>query len=202
MAAQALKLARITQKLDQLLYVFLRLVTAGDIRKSGFDLILGQHARLALAKAHRAAAATAAALHLAHEEHEDGDNDQDRETGNQQLSPDALLLGLLALDDDVVVEQIADQAIILNRRAHGFEGLTTALAPGDDIAIHRHPLDLAVLYQIKELGVIQRIRFLGTTEVVHHRDQYGGNDQPQDEVLRHIVQFTTLLLPAPLREPC
>ncbi|MDG6404567.1 hypothetical protein QCD79_32050, partial [Pseudomonas quasicaspiana] len=45
-----------------------------------------------------------ATLHLAHEEHEDSDDHENREAGYQQLSPDALLLRLLAVNNNVVVE--------------------------------------------------------------------------------------------------
>src|SRR5690606_8131571 len=124
--------------------------------KGGLDLVLGQHARLALAEAHRAAPAAATALHLAHEEHEDGDDDQDRETGDQQLGPDTLALRLLAFDDHVVLQQIADQAIVLNRRPDGLEALAVAALTGDHEAVHGHPFDLAIIHQLEKFGVVHR----------------------------------------------
>ncbi len=103
-AAQALELARVAQELDQLADLFLGFVATCNVGQGGLDLVFGQQACLALAKAHRPAFAARTALHLAHEEHEHGDDHQDREARNQQLGPDALLLRLLAFDDDVVVD--------------------------------------------------------------------------------------------------
>src|SRR5690554_2959528 len=192
-AAQTLELARVTQELHQLGDFFLGLVAAGDISEGGLDLVFGQHPRLALAEAHRPATATRPALHLAHEEHEDGDDDQDRETGDQQLGPDALTLGLLALDDHVVVQQIADQAVVLNGRPDSLEGLPVTALAGDHETVDGHPLDLAIVHQFEELGVVHRAGLGGGAEVVHHGHQHRGNDQPQDEVFRHVVQIAILL---------
>ncbi|MCY1512532.1 hypothetical protein D9M68_469940 [compost metagenome] len=191
-ATQALELARIAEEFDQFADFFLGLVAAGDVGEGGLHLILGKQARLALAEAHRAAAATAAALHLAHEEHEHGNDHENREAGDQQLGPDALLLGLLALDDHVVVDQIADQAVVLNGRTDGLEGVAIRTLAGDDVAIHGHALDLAVLHLLDEVGIIQCLRLTGAGEVVHHGDQHRCDDQPQDQVLCHVVQLTTL----------
>ncbi|CRQ89159.1 hypothetical protein PAERUG_P45_London_17_VIM_2_12_12_02414 [Pseudomonas aeruginosa] len=191
-AAQALELARIAKELDQLADLLLGLVAAGDVSEGGLDLVLGQQARLALAEAHRAAATAAATLHLAHEEHEDGDDHQDREAGDQQLGPDALLFGLLALDHDVVVDQVADQAVVLDRRADGLEGIAVATLAGDDIAIHGHSLDLAILDLLDEVRVVQRLWLARAREIVHHGHQYRRDDQPQNQILCHVVQLTTL----------
>src|SRR5690554_2717040 len=155
MPTQPLELARITQELDQLAYLFLGLVTTGNIGKGRLDLLVRQHARLALAEAHGTTTTTAAALHLTHEEHEDGDNDQDRETGDQQLRPDTLALRLLAFDDHVVVHQVTDQAVVLDGRTHGLEHLAITAGAGNGVTIHGDTLNLAIRHQTQELGVIQ-----------------------------------------------
>ena len=191
-ATEALELARITQELDQLADLFLGLVATGDVRQGGLDLILGEQARLRLAEAHRAATATAAALHLAHEEHEHGNDHQDREAGYQQLGPDALALRLLADDLDIVVDQILDQATILDGRTHGFEGGAIQVLAADDVAIDGDLFDLAFLNLLDELGIVQLAGIARAGEVVHHRDQDGCDDQPEDQVLCHVVQFATL----------
>src|SRR5690606_28039523 len=149
---EALELARITKELDQLAHLFLGFVAAGDIRQSGLDLVFGEQPRLGLAEAHRAAATTAAALHLAHEEHEHGDDHQDREAGHQQLGPDALALRLLADDLDVVVDQVLDQAAVLDGRANGLEGGAVKVLAADDVAIDSDLLDLTFLDLLDELG--------------------------------------------------
>src|SRR5690554_2988712 len=136
MPTQTLELARVAQEFNQFADFFLGLVATGDISKGGLDLIFGQHARLALAEAHRPAAATATALHLTHEEHEDGNDDQDREAGNQQLSPDALALRLLAFIHHIIFQQVADQAVVLDRRAYGLEYFTIPALTGNHEAIH------------------------------------------------------------------
>src|SRR5690606_10991330 len=109
--AQAQELAWIAEKLDQLANFILGFVTAGDVSKGGLDLIFREQTRLGLTEAHRSALAARAALHLPHEEHEHSDDHQNREAGHQQLGPDALLLRLLAFDQYVVIDQVADQTV-------------------------------------------------------------------------------------------
>ncbi|MNV54855.1 hypothetical protein D3C71_1470690 [compost metagenome] len=77
LAAQLLETARLAQVFHQFAYFVFRFVTAGNVSKSGFDLVFRQHAGLALAEGHRALAA--AALHLTHEEDPDPDQQQHRE---------------------------------------------------------------------------------------------------------------------------
>src|SRR5690606_7749687 len=182
-AAEALELARITQELDQFADFFLGLVATGDVGEGGLDLVFGEQTRLGLAEAHRAALAAGTALHLAHEEHEHGDDHQNREAGHQQLGPDALLLGLLAFDDHVVVDQVADQAAILDRRTNGLEAFAIGALAGDHVTIDGDALDAAFLHLLDELRVAQRLWLARAGEVVHHGDQYGRDDQPQDQIL-------------------
>ncbi|MNJ26220.1 hypothetical protein D3C77_206900 [compost metagenome] len=190
--AQALEFARITQELNQFAYFFLGFVTTCNVGQGSLDLIFGEQARLALAEAHWPALAPCTALHLAHEEHEHGNDDEDRETGDQQLSPDGLLLRLLAFDHDMVVDQIADQAVVLNGRTDGLEAVAIGTLAGDDIAIDRYALDLAILDLLNEVGIVEGLRLIRAGEVVHHRHQDSCDDQPQDQVLCHIVQLATL----------
>ena len=81
--AELLELARILQEIDQLLNVFLRLVTSSDIHEGRLDLIFAKQACFGFTKTHRATTATATALHLTHEKHKYGQNNQDRKTGDQ-----------------------------------------------------------------------------------------------------------------------
>src|SRR5690606_25003403 len=191
-ATEALELARITQELDQLTNLFLGLIAAGNIGQCSLDLILGEQARLGLAEAHGAATAAATALHLAHKKHEHSDDHQNREAGHQQLGPDALPLRLLADDLDVVVDQILDQATILDRRANGLKGRAVEVLATDDVAIDSDLPDLALLHLLDELGIVQLAGLARAGKIVHHRDQDGCDDQPQDQVLCHVVQFATL----------
>src|SRR5690606_22829403 len=188
-APQALEFARIAQELDQLGHLFLGLVATGHVGKGGLDLVFGKQARLALAKAHRPTLATGTTLHLAHEEHEHRDDHQDREAGHQQLGPDALLLRLRAFDQHVVVYQIPDQAIVLDRRTDGLEGFAIAALADDHVTIDGHALDTAFLDLLKELGIVERLRLGRAGEVVHHRHEDRGDDQPQDQVFCHVVQI-------------
>ncbi|MNZ58682.1 hypothetical protein D3C78_766960 [compost metagenome] len=191
-ATQTLELARVAQELDQLADFFLGLVATCNVSQSGLDLVFGQQARLALAEAHRPALAACTALHLAHEEHEHGNDHQDREARHQQLSPDALLLGLLAFDDHVIVDQVADQAVIGNGRANGLEAVAVGALAGNDVAVDGHTLDLAILDLLDEVGIVEGLRLVRAGEVVHHCHQDSCDDQPQDQILCHVVQFATL----------
>ncbi len=187
-AAQALELTRIAQELDEFMNLFLGFITASDIGKGSLDLVFGKQACLALAEAHRAALASGAALHLPHEEHEHGNDHQNREARDQQLGPDALLFRLLALDNDVVVDQIADQAVVLDSRADGLERLAVVALTDNHEAVDRHTLDPTFLDLLDEVRVVQRLRLVRGGEIVHHRDQNGGDDQPQNQVFCHVVQ--------------
>ncbi|KTC43207.1 hypothetical protein AO269_04315 [Pseudomonas putida] len=99
---------------------------------------------------------------------------------------------VLAFDHDLVVHQIPDQAVVLDGRADGLEGIAVSALAGDDIAIDRNAFDLAVLHLLDEVGIVEGLRLVGAGEVVHDRHQDGGDDQPQDQILCHIVQFATL----------
>src|SRR5690606_30112940 len=101
--------------------------------------------------------------------------------GYEQLGPDALLLRLLADDLDVVVDQVLDQAVILDSRTNGLERRAVAAHAADDVTIDGHTLDAAVLNLLDELRVIELARLTRAGEVVHHRHQDGSDDQPQDQ---------------------
>ncbi len=191
-AAQALELARIAQEFNQLTDFFLGFITTCDVSQGGLHLILGEQACLALAEAHRPALASRATLHLAHEEHEHGDNHQDREAGHQELGPDALLLRLLAFNNHMVIHQVADQTVVLNCRTNGLEAVAIVAFAGNHVAINRYALDLAILNLLDEVGIVEGLRLVRAGEVVHHRHQDSRDDQPQDQILCHIVQLTTL----------
>ena len=49
-----------------------------------------------------------------------------------------------------------------------------------------------LLHLLDELGIVQLAGFSRAGEVVHHRDQDGCDNQPQDQVLCHVVQLVTL----------
>ena len=131
-------------------------------------------------------------MHLAHEEHEHGDNHQDREAGHQELGPDALLFRLLAFHNDLVIHQVTDETVVLNGRTNGLEAVAIVALTGNHVAINRYALDLAILNLLDEVGIVEGLRLVRAGEVVHHRHQDSRDDQPQDQILCHIVQLTTL----------
>ncbi len=185
---QLLKLARIAEKLNQLLHVFFRFINARNIGKGCCDLIFPEQSRLALAKAHGPATATAAALHLPHEEHKHCDDNQDREAGNEQLGPDALLLGLAPLNLYLMRQQIIDQLGVLNHRASRFKSRPVEALTHNRQAVNS---DLANLIALDFLNKLRVHHALGRglhTEVVENRQQYCGNHKPQEQILGHIVQ--------------
>jgi len=168
--------------------IVLGFVDPGDVGESGLDLILAEQTGLGLAETHGTGTpATHAALHLAHEKHEDRHDQQDREGSEEQLLPEAGLVGLAALDIDIVVEQIAHQATVVDIRPNGAEaGAAVALAldfqPVDDHAAHG-----AILHFIDEIGVGDGLGHRTTLEILENRQQYRSDDQPQDEVFRHFA---------------
>ncbi len=177
--AEFLELARVAQKVDEFLHVFFRFVDTGNVGERGLDLILGQQPCLALAERHRSAAATRAALHLTHEQHEHGDDDEDREAGDQQLRPDALLLRRLTDDADVVVDQLVHQLRIVDRRANDLE-LFAGLALADDHeTVDGDFMHLILLDFGDEARVRDLFRLRTHAEVVEHRQQHRCDDQPQ-----------------------
>ena len=168
--AKTLEFAWVAQKLYQLLHVFLGLIDTRHIGKGGFDLIVTQQPRLALAKGHRAtpATSTSAALHLAHEKHEHRDNDEDGETGDQQLRPDALFRRLGTAHLDIVIVKIIHQLGIFNHRAHSFEIGVIAAQTTNHKPIDRHLLNAIAADLLDKLGIGQRIGIGFNTEVVEY----------------------------------
>ena len=92
----------------------------------------------------------------------------------------------------MIVHQITDQAIVLNRRANSFERVAIGTLAGDDITVDGNLLDLAILNLLDELGIVEGLRLVWAGEVVHHCHKDSGDDQPQDQILCHIVQLATL----------
>ncbi len=188
----------IPQKLDELLDVLFGFIDAGDVGKRGLDLVLRQQPCLALAERHGPAAAAAAALHLPHEQHEHRDDDQNGKAGDQKLSPDALLLGQLASDLDVVVVKVVGQlGIGQPRRPDDLELLTRLLDAANQLVADGHGADLVVTHLLDEFGVGEGLRLRLDVEVIEHSEQHGRDDQPEQQIFSHIRQGLTLLLPAP-----
>ena len=131
-------------------------------------------------------------MHLPHEEHENRNDHQNWEASHQQLRPDALLLRLPAFDHHIVVDQVTDQAVVLNRGANRLERLAVTALAGNDETVDGHALDLTFFHLLDEIRIVERLRLCRAGKVVHHRHQDSGNDQPQNQVLCHVVQFTTL----------
>ena len=95
--AQRDELLRVLEELDDLLQLFLRFIHAGDVDEGHGGLVGREHARAALAEAHRLGVG---ALRLAHHEEDQADEDQDRQELQQQAQPIAELARLLDLDRD------------------------------------------------------------------------------------------------------
>ena len=81
LAAQARKLLRVAQKLDDLFQLFLGLVDPSDVVKCHAPVLFGQKLGLRLAKTHGPAAP--AALHPVHEIDPDTDQNDERQEGHQ-----------------------------------------------------------------------------------------------------------------------
>src|SRR5690348_4642707 len=102
-AAEARELAGVLEVLDDFLELLPGLVDSGDVSEGYAALLLGQHARAALAGAHRAG--TGVLLHLAHHEEADAEDEQERQRVVEHVEPDARAFLALDLDRDPLLEQ-------------------------------------------------------------------------------------------------
>eukprot|EP00038_Savillea_parva_P002189 m.111489 g.111489 ORF g.111489 m.111489 type:complete len:439 (-) comp10753_c1_seq1:45-1361(-) len=186
-ATKTLELAGIPQEIHQLLDVFLGLVDTGNVTKGGFDLILAHQAGFTLAKGHRPFA-TATALHLSHEKYEQRDNDKDGEGSHQQLGPETLTLRLLTDDFHVVGQQIIHQLVVGHLGADGLELGAVTTGTLNLQTVNGDLTDLSVLHHFHKLRIIDLLSAGGGCEILKHHQQYGGYNQPENQIFCHIVQ--------------
>ena len=194
MAAQALKLPGIAEKLHKLLDVILRLVHPRHVGKGSFDLVFAKQASLGLPETHGAAPAAGATLHLAHKEHENGDDHQNGETGHQKLTPKGLLLRPRPLHGDAVGDQVVHQLRIVDLGPDRFEMVSIAELAANDEAVDHHFPNSVTLDRFHKLRIEQLLGGGLRAEVVEDGQQHCGNDEPQQQVLAHIVQGSYLAL--------
>ncbi len=189
-AAQFLEFAGITEKFHQFGHLFLGLFDAGDIIEGNLNLILSQHAGLAATEGH-GTAATATALHLAHEKDPHGDQQQHREPGDKDLHQKTLLFLGTGTNHDVMVQQVTHQTGIA--RAVGGKFITTLSRTVNRTAINDDFLHLIIIHLGNEIGIGKLSRGnLWRAEVIEYRNQYNGNNHPQDNVFNHVIQITVL----------
>ena len=190
MAAQFLELGRVFQKVDQLGDVILGFLDTGNVAETDFDLLLVHELGLALAERQRATAA-ATALHLSHEEYPYGDEQDHREPGYEYLRQEALFIGGLALDTDVIIEQRANQGIVAAFRAVCHEATAVLLHAANGLAFDRNRSNFATLDRAQELRIFDFIRGIGRTEIAKDHHEYQGDNHPQHQIFCHVVQSTT-----------
>src|SRR5579864_7501688 len=194
-AAEPLELLRLTQELDDLLELLLRLVCAGDVLER--DLFLRGRRELRAALAERQGLVPAA-LHLPHDENPEADHQEDRRPVQQDRRPGARALGLRVNRDGAVGGlrgQIADQVLVVRRgRRIGHEGRRQHLvrrilrSAGDLIAAERDVLNLARLNFGDEIG--QRDLFgraLKGRGKLPDRDNQYDDAEPDEQALQRRV---------------
>ncbi len=183
-AAEFLELGRILEEFDQLGDIFLGLVAAGDVGEGDRIGVLVEQARTALAERERTAATTT--LHLAHEKDPHANQQQHGEPGNEQAHQERRLLFRLGLDLHAVLQQIGHHPGIARRVAG--ETLAVAAFALQHVAFDHHLGDLLLAHLLDELrvGHLRLDRAL-RAELVEHRHQDDGYDQPDDDILRHVV---------------
>src|SRR5690606_11788062 len=135
----------------------------------------------------RERAAAPAALHLAHEEDPHADEQQHREPGDEDVHEERRLLFRLRLDLDPVLQKIRDEPDVARRVARD------ALAVGGgrlELAAFDGDLgDAAGLHLLEELRVLhRRLDGLARVELVEHGHQNQPDDEPDDQVLEHVIQ--------------
>src|SRR2546427_411565 len=184
-AAELLELRRIAQEVDQLGDFLLGLLAARDVGERHGVGRLVEHPRARLAERERAAAAPA--LHLAHEEDPHADQQQHREPRHEDVHEERGLLFGFGLDLDAVLEQVGNQPDVARRVAGdalAFGGLRLELPPLD-----RHLRDAPGLHLFQELRIFhRRLRRLAGIELIEHGHQHQPDDEPDDQVLKHVVQ--------------
>src|SRR3990172_6325951 len=192
--AQFLKLGRAAQELHELAHFFLGFLDTGDIVERDLVLLFAQHARLALAETHGAAAAHAA-LHLAHEENPHADEQQQPEPVDEDGQQQRLLFLRLAFELHLVVDEVVKDLLVA--RIVSGEALAALQLARDFAALDRDPLDLVAADLLDEGGIFQRTGGrLAVAEIVEHRHQHDGDDEPQQKIFREIVQALPLCLGA------
>jgi hypothetical protein len=113
-----------------------------------------------------------------------GKHDKNRKRRHQQLHPDALALGLLADNADVVFNQVTHQAIVLNGRAYGFKGSAISTTASNGKAVHGYLLHPARVHFFKKSAVGHLSGLAGRGKVVHHGHEHGRDDKPHQQVFR------------------
>ena len=103
------------------------------------------------------------------------------------MRPDGLLLGLLALDRHVVSQQIIHQLGVFYHWADGFEAAAVFALGRDRQAINQHFGQPVGLNFADKLGVAHLLSGATQVEIIENREEYRGNQQPQQQVLSHIV---------------
>ncbi len=137
--AQGRELLRVLEEFDDFLQLVLRLFDAGDVQEGDVGAGAAEHARLALAEAHRL---VVGALRLTQEEEQDGDDEDD----GQELNADVedVLPGAVFLDVDGRLLRDRD-AFILQESRHGdvlFQlGLVLGVA-ADKLVVQRVAVDV------------------------------------------------------------
>ena len=192
LAAQFLETGWILKVIDQLFDIFLGFITASDVGKGSFDLIFTHQTGTALTERH--GALTATALHLAHEEDPNADQQQHREPGDEDGAQQTRLFRHLADHLDVVLDQTVEQIVIIERH-DGAELVTVAFHTIDYLAINANFPDLLLRQFGDERGVIHLSpRAIAGAEALEQRHQHHGDDQPKNQVFRHITQIVNLAM--------
>ena len=189
--SQFLELARITQKVDQLGDILLGLLYTGNIGKSDLNLVLAEHARLALTEGHSTTASTAT-LHLAHEEYPDTDQQQHGEPGDEYLHQYSLLFRRLGVHGNAAIKQVSDKTRIIWRV--GYKSLTIVHKTTNASALDIYPLHSSLLNVSNKLRVFKWLAgWSFCSKVVENRHQNDGNNHPENDVFCYIVQCNSRL---------
>ena len=98
-----------------------------------------------------------------------------------------LLFLRLGFERHSVLEQVVYQPGIARRV--GGELLTALVAAHNLTPLYGHALDIVRLHPLDELRVLDGARrLLAVAEIVEYRHQHHGDDEPQQQILREIVQ--------------
>ena len=179
------ELARIGEEVDDFGKFFLGFVHTGHVIERDLTLLLIEHTGPGTAKGHGTARS---ALHLAHEENPHADKQQHGEPRHQQGHVPRGVLDRLGPDFDLLGNEFIHKAGIVGDV--NLERFAVGRFPGKGIPLNNHlgHFTLGGLTQEFTVRHARLGRMLRLAKQVEHNDHSQGDDPPEHEIPRKLIQ--------------